>query len=215
MQMNPPFNIDETDRLLSTTRSVRKRLDLDTPVSREIITECLSLALQAPTAANFQTWKWLVVTDPAKRAELARLYNEAGRDFLESASQTEPDPATRKVYQSSFYLCNVLHQVPVHVIPCIEGRVEQKPSAPAFFGSIIPAVWSFMLALRSRGLGSAWTTALVYKEKEAAEVLGIPFDEVTQVALLPVAYTIGTDFKPGRRRPVDQVTYWDTWESTR
>ncbi len=213
--MNTPFDVEETDRLLSTTRSVRKRLDLERPVPQEIITECLGLALQAPTAANFQTWKWLVVTSPTKRAELARLYNEAGRDFLESASQTEPDPATRKVYQSSFYLCNVLHQVPVHVIPCIEGRVEQKPSAPAFFGSIIPAVWSFMLALRSRGLGSAWTTALIYKEEEAAAVLGIPFDQVTQVALLPVAYTIGTDFKPGRRLPVDQVTYWDTWESTR
>jgi nitroreductase len=208
------FNVEETDRLLSTTRSVRKRLDLERPVPRETITDCLRLALQAPTASGVQTWKWLVVTDPAKRAELARLYNEAGRDFLETASQTEPDPMTRRVYQSSFYLCDVLDQVPVHVIPCIQGRVEQKPSAPAFFGSIIPAAWSFMLALRSRGLGSAWTTALVYKEKEAAEVLGIPFDEVTQVALLPVAYTIGTDFKPARRLPVERVTYWDTWEST-
>jgi nitroreductase len=213
--VNTPFNTEETDRLLTSTRSVRKRLDLDRPVPREIIADCLGVALQAPTANNFQTWRWLVVTDPHKRAQLARLYNEAGRDFLESASQTEPDPATRRVYQSAFYLCNVLDRVPVHVIPCIQGRVEQKPSAPAFFGSIIPAVWSFMLALRSRGLGSAWTTALVYREKEAAEVLGIPFDEVTQVALLPVAYTIGTDFRPARRLPVDSVTYWDSWESTR
>jgi nitroreductase len=212
--VDTPFNLEETDRLLTTTRSVRKRLDLERPVPRGIIAECLGVALQAPTANNFQTWRWVVVTDASKRAQLARLYNEAGRDFLESASQTEPDPATRKVYQSAFHLCNVLDQVPVHVIPCIEGRVEQKPSAPAFFGSIIPAVWSFMLALRSRGLGSAWTTALVYKEKEAAEVLGIPFDEITQVALVPVAYTMGTDFKPATRLPVDRVTYWDTWGST-
>jgi nitroreductase len=174
--VDTPFNVEETDRLLSTTRSVRKRLDLKRPVPREIITDCLRLALQAPTASSSQT--------------------------------------IRRVYQSSFYLCGILDQVPVHVIPCIEGRVEEKPSAPAFFGSIIPAVWSFMLALRSRGLGSAWTTALVYKEKEAAEVLGIPFDEVTQVALLPVAYTIGTDFKPATRLPVERVTYWDTWESS-
>jgi nitroreductase len=208
-----PFNVDETDRLLSTTRSVRKRLNLERPVPPEIITDCLRLALQAPTASSAQTWRWLVVTDATKRAQLARLYNEAGRDFLESASKNEPDPTTRRVYQGSFYLCDVLHQVPVHVIPCIEGRVERKPSAPAFFGSILPAAWSFMLALRSRGLGSAWTTALVYKEKEAAEVLGIPFDEVTQVALLPVAYTIGTDFKAATRLPVERVTYWDTWES--
>jgi nitroreductase len=212
--VDTPFNVEETDRLLSTTRSVRKRLDLKRPVPREIITDCLRLALQAPTASSSQTWRWLVVTDRTKRAQLARLYNEAGRDFLESASKNEPDPTIRRVYQSSFYLCGILDQVPVHVIPCIEGRVEEKPSAPAFFGSIIPAAWSFMLALRSRGLGSAWTTALVYKEKEAAEVLGIPFDEVTQVALLPVAYTIGTDFKPATRLPVERVTYWDTWESS-
>ncbi len=213
--MDTPFDIGETDRLLSTTRSVRKRLDLDRPVPPEVIRDCLRVAVQAPTAVNSQTWRWLVVTDAAKRAQIARLYNETAREHLESAVRNASDPKERRVYESSLHLCDVLDRVPVHVIPCIEGRVHQKPNPAAFFGSILPAAWSFMLALRSRGLGSAWTTGHLYKEREVAEVLGIPFDEVTQVALLPVAYTVGTDFKPGTRLAVERITYWDAWGSTR
>jgi nitroreductase len=213
--VDTPFDIGETDRLLSTTRSVRKRLDLDRPVPPEVIRDCLRVAVQAPTAINSQSWRWLVVTDSEKRAEIARLYNETARAHLESAVQNASDMKERRVYESSLHLCDVLGRVPVLVIPCIEGRLDQKPNPAAFFGSVLPAAWSFMLALRSRGLGSAWTTGHLYKEKEVAEVLGIPFDEVTQVALLPVAYTIGTDFKPGTRLAVEGITYWDTWGSTR
>lgn len=211
-----PFDTGETDRLLSTTRSVRKRLDLDRPVPPEVILDCLRLAVQAPTGSNSQSWRWLVVTDPAKRAELARLYTEGGGGYLKSAAARQLDDQTRRVYDSALYLCDILERVPVHVIPCIQGRVDSAPNAAgaSFYASIIPAAWSFMLALRSRGLGSAWTTLHLFKEKEAAELLGIPYDQISQIALLPVAYTVGTDFKPAARPPVEGITYWDNWGST-
>lgn len=209
------FDTAETDRLLSTTRSVRKRLDLDRPVPKEVVLECLRLAVQAPTGSNAQTWRWLVVTDADKRSALARMYSEGGRAYLESAAAREMDPQTKRVYESALYLADVLERVPVHVIPCITGRVDNMPNvaAASVYGSVIPAAWSFMLALRSRGLGSAWTTLHLFKEKEAAELLGIPYDQVTQVALLPVAYTVGTDFKPAARPAVESITYWNGWES--
>jgi nitroreductase len=212
--MDTPFDVSETDRLLMTTRSVRKRLDLERRVPREVIEECLTVALQAPTAVNSQRWRWLVVTDPGKRAEIARLYNDTARAHLESAVVAAPDPTTRRVYESSLHLCDVLHRVPVHVIPCIQGRLEEVPNPAAFFGSVLPAAWSFMLALRSRGLGATWTTGHLYKEKEVADLFGIPFDSVTQVGLLPVAYTVGSEFQVAARLPVADVTYWDTWGST-
>jgi nitroreductase len=213
----PVFDTAETDRLLSTTRSVRKRLDLERPVPADVILDCLRLAVQAPTGSNAQGWRWLIVTDAAKRKELARLYAEGGRGYLESAAGRERDDQTRRVYQSALYLCDVLDQVPVHVIPCIQGRVDNTPNVAgaSFYGSVIPAAWSFMLALRSRGLGSAWTTLHLFKEKEAAEVLGIPYEQVSQIALFPVAFTRGTDFKPAERPPVEGITYWDSWGSTR
>jgi nitroreductase len=101
----------------------------------------------------------------------------------------------------------------VHVIPCVQGRFEGKSNAlvASMYGSIIPAAWSFMLAARSRGLGTVWTTFHLMHEREVAEILGIPYDEVTQVSLIPVAYTIGTDFKPGRRKPLDSMIHWNSW----
>jgi nitroreductase len=203
-----------TDHLLSTTRAVRRRLDLDRPVDKSVILDCLRLAVQAPTAGNAQTWRWVMVTDPDKKAELARIYMEAGGAYLKTAAANAADPQTRRVYESAVYLSEILGRVPVHVIPCIEGRVDNAPNpvAASMYGSIIPAVWSFMLALRSRGLGSAWTTLHLFKEKEAAALLGIP-DDITQVALIPIGHTTGGDFKPATRPPVEDVTYWDTWGS--
>lgn len=211
------FDLSQTDLLLSTTRSVRKRLDLGRDVPESVITECLKLAVQAPTPSNSQTWRWIVVTDPDKRRELARLYDEGGKGYLQSAAGQEMDPQTKRVYESALYLTDVLGKVPVHVIPCVMGRAESTMNvlSASTYGAIIPAAWSFMLALRSRGLGAAWTTIHLFKEREAAELLGIPYDEVTQVALLPVAYTVGTDFKPAARPPVQDITYWDSWGSTR
>jgi nitroreductase len=201
-----------TDHLLSTTRAVRKRLDLDRPVEKSVILDCLRLAVQAPTASNAQNWRWVVVTDPDKRAELARIYADGGGEYLRSAAKDATEGQTKRVYESALYLTEVLDRVPVHVIPCIEGRFDNSPNmmAAARYGSIIPAAWSFMLALRSRGLGSAWTTLHLYKEKEVAALLGIP-DDVTQVALIPVGYITGGDLKPAERPPVEGITYWDTW----
>ncbi|MGZ4715298.1 MAG: nitroreductase family protein [Acidimicrobiales bacterium] len=209
------FDLTETDRLLSTTRAVRRRLDLDRPVEPEVIVECLRLAVQAPTGSNAQGWRWVVVTDPGKRAERARLYRDSGLAYLEQAASAEPDPQTRRVYERARDLAEVLHRVPVMVIPCIERRVDNAPTiiTATAYGSILPAAWSFLLALRARGLGSTWTTLHLAREQEAAELLGIP-DTVTQVALFPVAYTIGDDFKPAARPPVEAITHWDDWGTT-
>jgi nitroreductase len=208
-----PFDIAETDRLLMTTRSVRKRLDLDRPVPREVILDCLRVALQAPSAQNTQTWRWVVVTDAATRDQIGRLYAGTAQGYLEQALAGDLDPGMRRAYESSLHLCKVMPRVPAIVVPCVQGRVATHPNPAAMYGSIDPAAWSFMLALRSRGLGSAWTTGSLYKEREIAEVLGIPYDEYTQAGMLPVAYTVGTDFKPGSRMPVEDVTFWDHWGS--
>jgi nitroreductase len=202
------------DYLLATTRSVRKRLDFGRPVEPEVVVECLRLAVQAPTASNSQLWRWVVVTDPAKRAALAELYRDGGREYLREKAQSGLEGQTKRVYESALYLADHLHEVPVHVIPCLVGRVDGQSNErmAAFYGSIIPAAWSFMLALRSRGLGSTWTTLHLPREREAAELLAIPAD-VTQVALLPVAYTIGTEFRPAVRPPVEGITCWNGWEA--
>jgi nitroreductase len=205
-------DISTVDEVLSTTRAVRRRLDLTRPVEREVIVECLRLAIQAPTASNDQNWRWMVVTDPDKRSAIADIYRGCGEEYLAHAARTTPDPQTRKVYESAHALSKTLAQVPVHVIPCIESRFDgnQLVVAASAWASIIPAAWSFMLALRARGLGSVWTTLHLSKADEVAELLGIP-DNVTQAALLPVAYTIGTDFKPASRPPVETITSWNTW----
>jgi nitroreductase len=205
-------DIGSVDELLSTTRAVRKRLDLTRPVGREVILECLRLAMQAPTASNAQDWRWLVITDADKRAAIAEIYRSIGDQYLAYAAANESDPQTQRVYQSALSLTETLAQVPVHVIPCLQRRIDGNDllGAASAWASIIPAGWSFLLALRSRGLGSVWTTMHLAKEQEVAELLGIP-DTVTQAALFPVAYTIGTDFRPAARPPAETITYWDTW----
>lgn len=206
------MDIRSVDELLSTTRAVRRRLDLSRPVERGVIVECLQLAIQAPTASNDQDWRWMVITDADKRAAIAEIYRSVGEDYLAHAAATAGDPQTRRVYESALALAATLADVPVHVIPCIERRFDANSPvvAASAWASIIPAGWSFMLALRSRGLGSVWTTMHLAKEREVAELLGIP-ETVTQAALFPVAYTIGTDFKPASRPPVETITSWNTW----
>lgn len=206
------MDIATVDELLSTTRSVRKRLDLTRPVSREVILECIQLAMQAPTASNTQDWRWLVITDADKRAAIAEIYRSIGAQYLAYAADNATDPQTKRVYQSAMSLTETLADVPVHVIPCIEQRIDRAELgvAAAAWASIIPAGWSFLLALRSRGLGSVWTTMHLFKEREVAELLGIP-PTVTQAALFPVAYTIGTDFRPAKRPPAETITLWNSW----
>jgi nitroreductase len=206
------------DELLSTTRCVRRRLDLTRPVEREVLEECLRLAQQAPTAGYREDWHFVVVTDPGRRRALADLWREGGRRYLgdvdpAALKSVDLPPDRRRLLDSVLHLFEHLHEVPVHVVPCIEGRTDGK-SALAQAGrwsTICPAVWSFMLAARSRGLGTCWTSFHLYREREAAEILGLPYDEVTQVALIPVAYTIGTDFRPARRKPLDTMVHWDRW----
>jgi nitroreductase len=211
-----PFDLTEIDRLLSTTRSVRKRLDLDRPVEPEVLLDCIRLAVQAPTGSNSQGWRWMVITDAAKKQAIAKAYNDVGAGYLAAAADTVGEGQTRRVYDSALALTEFLDRVPAMVIPCIQGRVDNTPNgiAASTYGSIMPAAWSFLLALRSRGLGSVWTTLHLFKEQEVAELLGIP-DDMTQVALFPVAYTKGTDFKPAKRPPVEEITYWDAWGTTR
>ncbi|HEX9036146.1 MAG TPA: nitroreductase family protein [Ktedonobacterales bacterium] len=213
------------DQLLSTTRSVRKRLDFTRPVEPEIIRECLELAMQAPTGGNGQRWRWMVVTDEEKRRALGDIYRRGfteykklpinQRETLERLRARNPERAATqdRVIDSSDYLAETIHQAPALVIPCHLGRVDGADAIEqaGFWGSILPAAWSFMLALRARGLGSAWTTLHLWYEEEAAELLGIPYKKVTQCALLPVAYTLGTDFKPARREPLESVVYWESW----
>jgi nitroreductase len=209
------------DEVLTTTRAVRKRLDLDRPVEREVIEECLDIAIQAPTGSNSQTYHWVVVTDPEKKKPIAERYRNNFEMFYGDGAGPSPypedDPRTDRleaVIDSATYLARHLHEVPVWVIPCMEGRMGE--GAPSFlqaslWGSIMPAVWSFMLAARERALGTVWTTLHLPQEEEAAEVLGIPFDSVTQVGLIPVAYTKGTDFKPASRIGAADRTHWETW----
>jgi nitroreductase len=210
-----PFDTVVTDRLLTTTRAVRKRLDLDRPVDPALVLDCLRLAVQAPTGSNAQGWRWLVVTDPGKRRALQALYAKFGRRYLAAGAAMEVDRQTGRVLDSASYLVDVLDRVPMHVIPCIEGRIDGAANklAAGFYGSILPAVWSFMLALRSRGLGTVFTTFHLAQEAEAAALLGVP-DGFTQVGLLPVAHTTGGDFRPASRPPVEEITYWDTWGDT-
>jgi len=208
------MDIATVDELLTTTRAVRKRLDLSRPVGRDVILECIRLAMQAPTASNAQDWRWMVVTDADKRAAIADIYRSIGAQYLAYATETASDPQTRRVYASAMSLTDTLAQVPVHVIPCLDQRIDDAELgvAAAAWASIIPAGWSFLLALRSRGLGSVWTTMHLFKEQEVAEVLGIP-PTVTQAALFPVAYTIGTDFRPAARPPAETITFWNTWKT--
>src|ERR1700732_82456 len=205
-------DISSVDELLTTTRAVRKRLDLTRPVGRDVILECVQLAMQAATASNQHDRRRLGASAGDKRAAIAEIYRSIGAEYLARAAVTASDPQTQRVYQSALGLTETLAKVPVHVIPCLVIRFDGSNllAAASAWASIIPAGWSFLLALRSRGLGSVWTTMHLFKEKEVAELLGIP-PTVTQAALCPVAYTIGTDFRPATRPPAESVTYWDSW----
>jgi nitroreductase len=209
------------DELLSTTRAVRRRLDLDRAVDPALVRECLELALQAPSATNTQPWHFVAVTDAATRAALADLYRRGGEVLSRRPNPyhqpgREADPtaraARRRVMESAVWLVDHLAEVPVHLIPCIYGRCgPDVVDQASHFGSILPAVWSFMLAARARGLGSSFTTAHLVFEEEAATLLGIPYEQYTQVGLVPVGHTRGAVSRPGHRDPVDRVLHWDRW----
>ena len=206
------FDLETVDRLLSTTRAVRRRLDYDRPVPREVILDCIRLSQQAPTGTNAQHWRWLVIDDPATRKALGEIYCR-GIPLLDESAKSARDEQTATVYRDARVFAERLGDVPVLVVPCLEGRLVDPSSlvlATTYYGSIYPAVWSFQLALRSRGLGSVFTTMHLAFEGESRALLGLP-DDVVQTALLPVAYTIGTDFKPTDRPGPETITHWNGW----
>jgi nitroreductase len=218
------MDLTTVDTLLTTTRTVRKRLDFTRPVEQEIIQRCIEIAVQAPTGSNRQNWHFLVITDPDKRARIAELYRQSfeayvgpQRTKLAGESKTETQASqTHRVLDSATYLAQNMQHVPVLILACIERRPKgASPRVQAgHYGSILPAAWSLMLALRARGLGAAWTTLHLRYEKQVAQLLGIP-DDVTQAVLLPVAYYTGGDFHPAHRNDPKAITYWDEWGTTR
>jgi nitroreductase len=215
--MDDMDSLGAVDHVLQTTRAVRRNFDLDRPVPRSVILDCIRIAQQAPNGANLQNWRFVVVTDPDLRLALAEIYR-ANSDVILGRARSIPaeDQQSTRVYASASHLLETLHRVPVHVIPCIPVNaavVHDAPSAGSY-GSVIPAAWSFMLALRARGLGSAWTTLHLRREAQAATLLGIPTD-VMQVALIPVGYLKpGVVLKPALRPDPSTVTGWNGWSAT-
>jgi nitroreductase len=220
MEGNIMMDLTTVDKLLTTTRSVRKRLDLTRPVEPEIIQQCIEIAVQAPSGSNRQGWHFLVITDPDKRAQIAHCYRQSFMAYMGpqrvKANDENSTSKTSRGLNSAMYLAENLQDVPVLIIGCIESRPEMAPplKLASLYGSILPAMWSLMLALRARGLGAAWTTLHLGHEQKIAELLGVP-DTITQVVLLPVAYFTGDDFKPAQRNDPQTFTYWDTWGETR
>jgi nitroreductase len=244
LQQRAEADLETVEWLLTTTRTVRRRLDLTRPVRRELIEECLRLAVYAPNAEAKQNWRWFVITDPERRKVLADYYRIAwtghNRDGMGTRRGRWRDRgSSKRTHDSARWLAEHLHEVPVLVIPCVVGRpvtereveklealwraaddtLRYQPRArlvadSTFYGSIYPAIWSFQLALRSRGLGSSITTMHLPFHQFVADELGIP-RHATQIALLPVAHTSGTDFRPPSRVPAESLTYWDEWERPR
>ena len=211
----------DPDQLLSTTRAVRKRLDLTRDVPRSIIEECLALAVQAPSGSNRQAWQFVFVDDPAKKKALADIYRAVFDDYTKAPASAAYEPGdvrhTRRdaMTESAFHLRDHYHEVPVLMLAYQEGRLDGEPAArqPGYWGSILPAVWSFMLALRARGLGSAWTTMTCRREAEVGAIVGVDHTMYTHAGMFPIAYTIGTDFKPAARLELSTVSHWNTWSS--
>ncbi|MEV6411553.1 nitroreductase family protein [Kribbella sp. NPDC051718] len=206
------------DELLTTTRTVRKRLDLERAVPMELIRECIEIALQAPSGSNRQTWHWLVITDADKRAAIGEYYRRSVESYLESPGAAgrlhadDPDraPVQQRVGSSVAYLGEKMGQVPVLVIPCLQVKSLGAGNQAGIWGSILPAAWQYCLAARARGLGTAWTTLHMTYEQEISELLGLP-EDIRQSVLLPTAYYTGDTFKPAPRQPVEEVLHIDGW----
>lgn len=213
----------DPDQLLSTTRAVRKRLDFERPVDDSLIRECVALAMQSPSGSNSMTMQFVVVRDAAKRAAIGQVYAECfdmyrNMDGIYAGSirkdTAEEQAQQDRVTESANYLADNFGRAPVIVVACSAGRAAGEMAevmAPLVFANVMPAMWSFMLAARARGLGTVWTTVALMQEQRVADILGIPYDEVQQVCHAPVAYTIGTDFKPAARPAPDTIVHWDSW----
>lgn len=211
---------DDFFEVVETTRSVRRRLDFDRPVEPEVIERCIDAAVQAPTGMNREAWRFLVLTEPEPKARVAELYRagfnglaDRFRDQIPKEMRDQKLPSERPTYVG---LAENMHRMPALILVCSEGRpvADNLAMQVAFYGSVLPAAWSLMLALRASGLGSTWTTLLVTEEERVAQALGIP-DDVTQTILLPVAYTKDAVLRPAKRQGAGEVTYWNRWGSGR
>ena len=207
------------DELLTTTRTVRKRLDLTRAVPMQLIRECLEVALQAPTGSNRQGWQWIVVTDPGLRRSIGNVYRDVTREYLASpgsaaklfADDPQRAPVQQRVGSSVAWLGEHMGEVPVLIIPCLKaGDHLPAGNQAGLWGSLLPAVWNYMLAARARGLGTAWTTLHLQREAEVAQLLGLP-PGIHQGALVPTAYYTGDGFKPAPRAPLDSVLHVNGW----
>ncbi|MCU1395419.1 MAG: putative oxidoreductase [Ilumatobacteraceae bacterium] len=213
----------DADQLLTTTRAVRKRLDLTRPVGDDVIRECVTAAMQSPSGSNNMSMQFMIVRDPAKRAAIGEIYRQCYAQYRSwdgvyvrsidkggGAAQAQQE----RVADSADHLGEHMGEAPVLVIACSQGsRVDGAPAigSASVMGNVLPAMWSFMLAARARGLGTAWTTMHLLMEQQVADIVGIPFATVQQACLSPLAYTIGTDFKPAARPAADTIIHWDQW----
>jgi len=211
-------DVSAVDHVLSTTRSVRRRLDFGRAVPAAVLEQCIAVATQAPTGLFRESWRFVVVRDPARKADLAALYRSAFDELVEmrvaAARETGQDvPEPRPTYRM---LADRLQDFPALILVCSEGRPEPAEAGVqlAFYGSVLPAAWSLMLALRARGIGSTWTTLLARRERAVAAALGMP-DDATLTVMLPVGYLKGAVLRPAPRRAPHEVTYWDAWGERR
>ncbi len=213
----------DADQLLTTTRAVRKRLDFSRPVEDSVIRECVDIAMQSPSGSNKMTMQFVVVRDEAKRKAIGEVYRQCYEIYrsldgiyigsIEKSNDVENAQQIRSASSADF-LGEHMGDAPALVIACNVGsRVEGAPAmmAASMMGNVLPAMWSFMLAARARGLGTAWTTVHLMMEQQVADIVGIPFETVQQACLSPIAYTKGTDFKPAERPNADSIIHWDTW----
>lgn len=208
------FDLAEVDRLLTTTKQVRKRLDLDRPLPHGELIECIELAGHAPMGGNLERNRWMIIDDSEKKAAIAEYFGAVGRPYLAANKEQRPDDRSQRVMDSAMFLVENLAEVPALVLSM---RLDRPPievsqgQVAAYYGSVVPGVWSFQLAARARGIGSAWTTFHLEHEAAVAELLGIP-ETVTQVCLLACGYYKGDSFTPAPRRAAEDVTYLNTWK---
>jgi len=215
-------DLNSAEYVLTTTRTVRKRLDLEKRVPRGVVEECLRIALQAPNGSNMNTWRWVIVDDRETIGRIAELYRAGMNDHVASLGENTGsgykaagNPGFQALADSVQYFLDNLEHLQMVAFPLMAGRPEGRSvfDQASMWGSSLQSVWSFFLALRTRGMGSAWTTVHLWREREFADLLGIPFEEYTQVGMFPIAYTIGLDFKVARRKPVEEVLSWNHFES--
>lgn len=208
--------------LITTTRAVRLRLDLERAVAPELIEACVADALQAPQGSNLMRTEFVVVLDPERIARLGRIYREEFDSFYRSSEvglfkRVDDDPRhaaqSRRTRDSAERLAEVMDRVPAIVIPCLTPRLTDGDllAAKHRLATVYPTVWNFMLAARLRGLGTCWTGMTLGREADVAEVVGIDPEAVEQVCMVPVAHHTGETFRPAWRPPAEEFIHWDTW----